>query len=51
MSIKLHPDKNPDDPQSAQKFIMLTKAYECLSDEKMKATCLKYGNPDGPSAF
>ena len=30
---------------------MLTKAYECLSDEKMKETCLKYGNPDGPTAF
>jgi preprotein translocase subunit Sec63 len=30
---------------------MLTKAYECLSDETMKETCKKYGNPDGPTAF
>lgn len=51
MSVKLHPDKNPDDPQAEQKFIMLTKAYECLTDETMKEKCLKYGNPDGNQAF
>lgn len=27
---------------------MVGKAYECLTDEKKKATCEKYGNPDGP---
>jgi DnaJ-class molecular chaperone len=32
ISLRLHPDKNPDDPQANQKFIMLTKAYECLTD-------------------
>ena len=51
MSVKLHPDKNPDDPQAAQKFILLTKAYECLTDEAMKEVCAKYGNPDGKQAF
>lgn len=51
MSLKLHPDKNPDDPQAAQKFILLTKAYECLTDEQMKEVCAKYGNPDGQKSF
>lgn len=27
---------------------MVTKAYECLTDEKKKHLCEKYGNPDGP---
>jgi translocation protein SEC63 len=30
---------------------MLTKAYECLTDETMIEKCKKYGNPDGNSAF
>ena len=30
---------------------MLTKAYECLTDEKTKQTCLKYNNPDGPGSM
>lgn len=27
---------------------MVGKAYECLTDEKKKDLCEKYGNPDGP---
>lgn len=46
-----HPDKNPDDPLATAKFILITKAYNCLTDETMKATCLKFGNPDGPGSF
>lgn len=30
---------------------MLTKAYECLTDETKKHICEKYGNPDGPGAM
>lgn len=30
---------------------MLTKAYECLTDETMIERCKKFGNPDGNSAF
>ena len=32
-------------------FIMITKAYECLTDEKKKAVCEKYGNPDGQGSI
>lgn len=30
---------------------MISKAYECLTDEKVKANCEKYGNPDGQESF
>lgn len=48
LSIKYHPDRNPDDPNAANKFMLLTKALNCLTDEKIKEQCLS-GNPDGTS--
>ena len=27
LSLKMHPDKNPDNPLAVQEFIKLTKAY------------------------
>lgn len=32
MAIKLHPDKNPDDPEAEAKFKDMQEAYETLSD-------------------
>lgn len=51
LTLKYHPDKNPDDPLATQKFILITKAYDCLTDEKAKENCQKFGNPDGPGSF
>ena len=51
MTLKFHPDKNPDDPEASAKFILITKAYSCLTDEKSKIMCEKYGNPDGPGTL
>jgi translocation protein SEC63 len=51
LSLVYHPDKNPDDPLATAKFILITKAYNCLTDETMKEICAKYGNPDGPGTF
>jgi DnaJ-class molecular chaperone len=32
MAVKLHPDKNLDDPEAEAKFKDLQEAYEILSD-------------------
>eukprot|EP00931_Biecheleriopsis_adriatica_P076125 TRINITY_DN49874_c0_g1_i1.p1 TRINITY_DN49874_c0_g1~~TRINITY_DN49874_c0_g1_i1.p1 ORF type:complete len:674 (+),score=192.36 TRINITY_DN49874_c0_g1_i1:111-2024(+) len=49
LSLVYHPDKNPDDPLAANRFIQITKAYNALTDETAKANYEKYGNPDGPT--
>eukprot|EP01054_Gregarina_sp_Poly1_P009296 Gregarina_sp_Poly_1__9295@NODE_576_length_7467_cov_130_013649_g450_i0_p1_GENE_NODE_576_length_7467_cov_130_013649_g450_i0NODE_576_length_7467_cov_130_013649_g450_i0_p1_ORF_typecomplete_len621_score97_82Sec63/PF02889_16/7e48DnaJ/PF00226_31/2_2e19YMF19/PF02326_15/2_7YMF19/PF02326_15/8_7e02DUF3139/PF11337_8/2_5e03DUF3139/PF11337_8/0_65DUF3139/PF11337_8/1_2e03DUF4736/PF15883_5/9e02DUF4736/PF15883_5/1_3e02DUF4736/PF15883_5/11_NODE_576_length_7467_cov_130_013649_g450_i0491911 len=48
MSLKYHPDKNRNDPSSAAKFLLVSKAYHALTDEVAKRNFEKYGNPDGP---
>lgn len=48
LSLIFHPDKNPDDPAAASKFIQITKAYTALTDEVAKKNYEKFGNPDGP---
>ena len=49
MSLKYHPDKNPNDPLASANFIQVTKAYNALTDEVAKRNYDKYGNPDGPT--
>jgi len=49
LSLIYHPDKNPDDPSAAARFIQITKAYTALTDEVAKKNYEKYGNPDGPT--
>merc|ERR1719159_1219060 len=48
LSLIYHPDKNPDDPLAASRFIEITEAYNALTDETAKRNYEKYGNPDGP---
>mmetsp|Transcript_74892 Transcript_74892/g.211838 ORF Transcript_74892/g.211838 Transcript_74892/m.211838 type:complete len:681 (+) Transcript_74892:157-2199(+) len=48
LSLVFHPDKNPDDPLAASRFIQITKAYQALTDDVAKRNWEKYGNPDGP---
>jgi len=48
LSLVYHPDKNPDDPLAASRFIQITKAYQALTDEIARRNWEKYGNPDGP---
>ena len=36
-ALKLHPDKNADDPSATEKFQAVGKAYQILSDERLRA--------------
>ena len=49
MSLKYHPDRNPNDPLASANFIQVSKAYTALTDEVAKKNYEKYGNPDGPT--
>jgi len=36
LALKLHPDKNPDDPEAENKFKEVSSAFEILGDEKTR---------------
>ena len=47
LSLKVHPDKVSDDDkeQATEKFQLLSKLYQILSDEKKRKVYDKTGNP------
>jgi hypothetical protein len=47
MSLKYHPDKNQGNAEAGNKFVLIAKAYETLTDETSRQNWEKYGNPDG----
>lgn len=51
LALKYHPDRNPNNLQAKAKFMMLTKAYEALTDETARKNFELYGNPDGPGSM
>jgi translocation protein SEC63 len=51
LSLKYHPDKNPGNRAAEAKFMMVSKAYESLTDETAKENWEKYGNPDGKQSL
>jgi molecular chaperone DnaJ len=44
IAIKFHPDKNPDDPTTEDKFKEAAEAYEILSDQDKRARYDRFGH-------
>jgi len=51
LSLKYHPDKNPGDRAAEARFMMVSKAYEALTNEEARENWEKYGNPDGKQSL
>lgn len=53
LARKTHPDKNPDDPEAAEKFKKISEAYEILGDPKKRADYDQFGSkpPEDPSSL
>ena len=42
-AIKLHPDKNPDDPEAGAKFQAVGEAYQVLSEPNLRKAYDEFG--------
>jgi DnaJ-class molecular chaperone len=52
MARKYHPDVNPDEPKSGEKFKEINEAYSILSDDKKREMYDKFGVVEGdPSTY
>lgn len=43
LALKLHPDKNPNNPDAHGDFLKINRAYEVLKDEDLRKKYDKYG--------
>ncbi|ORY31242.1 putative chaperone regulator [Naematelia encephala] len=50
MAIKLHPDKNRDDPDAEEKFKQISVAYQVLSDPALRHKYNEFGQKNGGGA-
>lgn len=44
LAMQFHPDRNPDDPNAAEKFREVNEAYDVLKDEQKRAAYDRYGH-------
>lgn len=51
LAMKYHPDRNPGDKSSEEKFKEIKEAYETLSDEKRRAAYDQFGHAASESGF
>lgn len=51
LALQYHPDKNRNNLQAKAKFILISKAYETLTDSSAMKNYMLYGNPDGVSSM
>lgn len=51
LAMQFHPDKNPDDKESEEKFKEASEAYEILSDPEKKKLYDQYGHAGLENAF
>ena len=47
LSLVYHPDKNPNDQEAADKFMLVSKAHDALTNEEARKNFEEFGNPDG----
>jgi molecular chaperone DnaJ len=47
LAMKYHPDRNPDDKASEEKFKEINEAYSCLSDAQKRAHYDRFGTAEG----
>ncbi len=47
LALKYHPDRNPEDKESEEKFKGINEAYSCLSDPEKRANYDRFGTPEG----
>lgn len=47
LAMKYHPDRNPDNKESEEKFKEINEAYSCLSDPQKRAHYDRFGTSEG----
>ncbi len=47
LAMKYHPDRNPDNKESEEKFKEINEAYSCLSDPQKRAHYDRFGSSEG----
>ena len=46
LAMKYHPDRNPDNKESEEKFKEISEAYTCLSDPDKKSNYDRFGTTE-----